>query len=77
MKEEMKSPVTIVICLLFCAYLGGFFWVRASCYHIPGSKIFILDGLSPSEGVGWKYYRPIFWVDEKLFGEKFTFMWMD
>ncbi len=77
MKEQILSPLTIIICLLISAYLGGFFWVRASCYHNPGSKTFLLDGLSPAGRIGLKYYQPIFWIDEKLLGEKFTVVWMD
>ncbi|MEI6537568.1 MAG: hypothetical protein WCN98_19650 [Verrucomicrobiaceae bacterium] len=71
MKSESHAIGVTVLCVLLAIYLGGFFWVRASCIYDPGSKTFLLDSVTPKGKIGWKYYRPIFWIDEKLFGEKF------
>lgn len=70
MKEQIQSPITVVICILIAVYLGGFFWVRSGGNNIPGSKIFILDVHSSKGKIGKSYYRPLFWIDEKLFGEQ-------
>ncbi len=72
MKDQIQSPFTIVICLLIAAYLGGFFWIRASCAYEARYKTYYLLACSPKGKIGWKYYWPIFWIDEKLFGEKFA-----
>ncbi len=73
MKEQIQSPITIVICILIAAYLGGFFWVRSGCIQVPGTKIFIVNTVSPKGKMGCKYYKPIFWIEEKLLSEQIIF----
>ncbi len=73
MKEQIQSPITVVICILIAAYLGGFFWVRANCIHgfFGTDKTYYFVGPYATWYILERLYRPVFWVDEKLFGEKF------